>query len=605
MIRLRPALVISFIMITGFLIYNLWAISTDQAEISYSTFLTELQQGNITEVVIKGNQLTLKDKSKDTFVTFSPDVSALMPKLLERDVTIITKPSSEYDKLLREILIVVLLLGGWWVMSRKRVRKSIGFDSQFGKRVHTRSTVTFNDVAGTSEAQEELKEITGFLKHPERFARLGGRIPKGVLLQGPPGTGKTLLARAIASEASVPFYPFGGSDFVEMYAGLGASRVRELFDEAKKNAPCIIFIDEIDAIGGKRSGTLKSGSNDEREQTLNALLVEMDGFSTVETIIVIAATNRADILDSALLRPGRFDRQITLTLPDVKERLKILEVHAKSVAMASGVDLISISRSLPGFSGAEIANLVNEAALLAARRRKSKVDLQDFEDAKDKIIMGLERRSAVVSEKARRQAAYHEAGHAVVTMLLANTDPLHKITIMPRGRSLGLTQQVPLDDLHVFSKEYLVNRIKVMMGGRAAEELVFSEQTTGASGDIRTATDIAIRLVCEFGMSRKVGPVAFDLDQAIDGSVDPIHYQGISEQTRREIDLEIRILLTECYDETLTLLGKHTDLIHMLAESLLVNETLDSEEAEIVYRCYQKRRAIDSEKQKDSDQKRN
>ena len=435
-----------------------------------------------------------------------------------------------------------------------------------------------------------------FLKDPERFTTLGGRIPKGVLLEGPPGTGKTLLAKAIAGEASVPFYPMGGSDFVEMFAGLGASRVRDLFGEAKKHAPCIIFIDEIDAIGGKRAGSYKTASNDEREQTLNALLVEMDGFSSNETVIVIGATNRADILDSALLRPGRFDRQIALTLPDVKGRLKILEVHSKKVAISRELDLSLIARGIPGFSGAQIANLVNEAALLAARRKKGKIDSHDFEDAKDKITMGLERKSAVISEKSRRIAAYHEAGHAVITLLTEEADPLHKITIIPRGQALGLTQQLPCDEQLTFSKNYLINRIKILMGGRLAEEMIFGQQTTGASNDILSATNIANRLVCEFGMSKTIGPIFYAKE--LPTGYDPLSrgQRSLSEETKREIDQEIKQIITTSSQEASRILKKNDNLLHMIAESLLVNETLDSEEVDIVYRCYLNVKTIEQSK---------
>ncbi|MBE0583352.1 MAG: ATP-dependent metallopeptidase FtsH/Yme1/Tma family protein, partial [Desulfofustis sp.] len=433
-LSIRSILALILAAIVAFIGFNIYHISSRLPERSYSTFLDDLERGEITEVTIKDGVITGIDNRQRQFTTFSPDISSLMPLLRRHQVDITTKPSSQGSALLREMLLVLLILGGWLVLGRKSTRTSMQFarNKSFQRSRNNSTRVSFEDVAGISEAREELKEITAFLKEPEKFGALGGRIPKGVLLQGPPGTGKTMLAKAIAGEASVPFYSLGGSDFVEMFAGLGASRVRDLFGEAKKHAPCIIFIDEIDAIGGKRAGQFRSGSNDEREQTLNALLVEMDGFTSHETVIVVAATNRPDILDSALLRPGRFDRRITLTLPDIRGREKILEVHSRKVAVDGNIDFAVVAKGIPGFSGAEIANLVNEAALLAARREKTLIDLSDFEEAKDKIIMGLERKNAVISEKARRLTAYHEAGHAVLATLLPETDPLHKITIIPR-----------------------------------------------------------------------------------------------------------------------------------------------------------------------------
>ena len=591
---IRTFLFIGFCAIAVLIGYNIYSINNRLPEKEYSSFVNEIILGEIASVTIKQGEVTGTDSSGRKFSTYVPDIENLLPLLREKEVVITTMPPSKTPGITRDMLIVLLLIGGWFVLNRKSIREPARFaSSKTFRSTHRSTNVTFDDVAGISEAREELKELITFLKDPGRFTKLGGRIPKGVLLEGPPGTGKTLLAKAIAGEASVPFYPMGGSDFVEMYAGLGASRVRELFAEAKKNAPCIIFIDEIDAIGGKRTGAIQSGSNDEREQTLNALLVEMDGFGSNETVIVVGATNRADILDSALLRPGRFDRQIVLTLPDVKGRLKILEVHSKKVAIAEEIDLSAIARSIPGFSGAQIANLVNEAALLAARRKKQKIDNDDFEDAKDKITMGLERKSAVISERTRRLAAYHEAGHAVATLLLPDTDPLHKITIIPRGQALGLTQQLPFDEQHTFSRSYLVNRIKILMGGRLAEELIFGQQTTGASNDILSATIIAGRLVCEFGMSVNLGPVSYNVEQL--SAYHPSRIERtLSEQTRREIDQEISQIITECSKETAELIRKNTDLLHMIAEALMANETLDSEEVDIVHRCYLNQKSMKS-----------
>ena len=585
-VRVLLALILTAILI--FIGFNIYHISTRLPERSYSTFLDDLEQGEISEVTIKDGVVTGIDRQQREFTTYSPDISSLMPLLRQHQVDITTKASAQGSAFIREMLLVLLILGGWMILSRKRNNQSLQFARKKTHRQNRNNLtrVSFEDVAGISEAREEIKEITAFLKEPEKFGALGGRIPKGVLLQGPPGTGKTLLAKAIAGEASVPFYSLGGSDFVEMFAGLGASRVRDLFGEAKKDAPCIIFIDEIDAIGGRRAGQSRSGSNDEREQTLNALLVEMDGFTSHETVIVVAATNRPDILDSALLRPGRFDRRITLTLPDIRGREKILAVHSRKVAVGGNVDFAMVAKGIPGFSGAEIANLVNEAALLAARKGKSLIDLSDFEEAKDKIIMGLERKNAVISEKARRLTAYHEAGHAVLAILLPQTDPLHKITIIPRGQALGLTQQLPFDEHLTYSQEYLVNKIKILLGGRLAEEIIFGTLTTGASNDLQSITRIAYRLVCTFGMSSHIGPLACsDLADEITGDPNDISWRR-SEETRREIDMEIRNIILSCYQSAKEVLDNNSVFLHMLAEALLVHETLDSEEVDIIHRCY-------------------
>ena len=574
--------------IVAFIGFNIYIIGTRLPERSYSQFLDDIQAGYISEVTIKAGQVTATDNRGPHFTTYCPDTPSLITLLRKYDVEIKTKSASAISGTGRDLLIVLLLLGGWFIFSKKRSSTSSDFTRSKISQSSSRnlSQVTFEDVAGISEAREELREIIDFLRDPTKYSRLGGRIPKGVLLQGPPGTGKTLLAKAIAGEASVPFYSIGGSDFVEMFAGLGASRVRNLFSEAKKQTPCIIFIDEIDAIGGKRSADSTSGSNDEREQTLNALLVEMDGFGSNETVIVVAATNRSDILDSALLRPGRFDRRITLTLPDIKGRLKILQVHAKNVAVDTNLDLSLIARSTPGFSGAELANLVNEAALLAARRGNESISLSEFEDAQDKIIMGLERKNAVISENARRLTAYHEAGHAIIAKILPEADPLHRITIIPRGESLGLTQQLPLIDHLTYTRSYLLNRIMILLGGRLAEEMIFGHLTTGASNDFQTATQIAHRLVCEFGMSEKIGPISCtEYFQSTGSDTSVVHWQK-SQQTLQYIDEEIRQNIFTCYEETRLLIEKHSEFIHMLAESLLLHETLDGDEVDIVYRCY-------------------
>jgi len=576
--------------------YNVYLRETTPPARSYSDFLADLRAGEIVSVHLRGGAITGEDTAGRPFGTYSPDVAALLPQLEEQGVRMSAEaePGSGAVDLLKALLPLVVIFAAWLIFSRRRsdglgVRAGSGasrFTPVHGERV------TFKDVAGIAEAKEELQEIVEFLKNPDKYSRLGGRIPKGVLLQGPPGTGKTLLAKAIAGEASVAFFSMGGSDFVEIFAGVGASRVRELFAEAKKNAPCIIFIDEIDAIGGRRSGGSGGASSDEREQTLNALLVEMDGFSSGETVIMVAATNRPDILDPALLRPGRFDRQITISLPDVKGRLKILEVHAHRIVLAPGTNLAEIARSIPGFTGADIANLANEAALMAARRNKAAVEREDFEEAKDKIVMGLERKNIVVSEQDRRLTAYHEAGHAIVGLMLEETDPLHKITIIPRGRAMGLTQQVPLDDRYTYSRDYLVNRITILLGGRAAESLVFGRLTTGASNDIVAATDIASRLVCEWGMSPALGPIAFR--QGGGGFLgDVSQMQAHSEMTAQRIDTEIKQVIDGCLDTASAILTRHNKFLHKFAEALLINETMDADEVDIVYQGYLKERKLE------------
>ncbi|MEJ2057645.1 MAG: ATP-dependent zinc metalloprotease FtsH [Desulfofustis sp.] len=554
---------------------------------SYSDFLSDLESGQLAETSIRGEEVIATGISGNQYKTYAPDIDSLLGTLQSSQVTIRTYPDQSLSPLFRDMLIVMLLLGGWMIMSKSTPSTAKRFLNGRNRNpaVRKKTGVTFEDVAGISEAREELREIIDFLKNPGRYSRLGGQIPKGVLLEGPPGTGKTLLARAIAGEASVPFFSMGGSDFVELFAGMGASRVRKLFQEAKKQAPCIIFIDEIDAIGGQRAISTGSGSSDEREQTLNALLVEMDGFETSETIIVVAATNRSDILDSALLRPGRFDRRITLTLPDIKGRLKILQVHAARTAIGSAVDLSAIARSIPGFSGAEIANLVNEAALHAARNGKAAVEQADFEEAQDKIVMGLKRGTMVVNQETRRLTAYHEAGHAVVAKLLPEADPLHKVTIIPRGRSMGLTQQLPIEDHLTYRRSYLLDRVKVLLGGRLAEEMILGCLTTGASNDLQAAAHIGYRLVCEFGMSERLGPIARTHAGSGNFGEAATTWQQ-SQQTLREIDMEIARIINTCYESAKELIAAHDGFLHMLAESLLANETLDGEEVDIIYRCY-------------------
>ncbi len=588
MSQIQTGLLVLLLTFLGVVGYNVYLSEVTPVERSYSEFIELVKENKIKAVHLKGGAVVATDLQEHSFSSYIPDLQTVLPLLKKQQITITAESDAEsWGGFMKSMLPIMLILGGYLIFSRNQQGGKPDFGKGKGKSFHPKKKidVSFDDVAGISEARLELVEVVDSLTNPEKFSTLGGYIPKGILLQGSPGTGKTLLAKAIAGEASVPFYSIGGSDFVEMFVGVGASRVRELFTEAKRNAPCIIFIDEIDAIGGKRSGGNASGSNDEREQTLNALLVEMDGFDSDETVIIIAATNRPDMLDPALLRPGRFDRQVTIALPDVKGRRKILEVHAKKIVMARGTDLSDIARSIPGFSGAEIANLVNEAALMAARKNKTAVDTLDFEEAKDKISLGLERKNVVINEKDRRVTAYHEAGHAITAKLLPDTDPVRKITIIPRGRALGLTQQVPLDDRYTYSREYLINRIKILLGGRVAEEIVFAHQTTGASNDIVSATDIASRLVCEFGMSDALGPVAYSQEQDgfLGGTTSSKPY---SEKTAERIDHEISALIEQCYNETYELLTNNNKFLHKLAEALLVNETVDFEEFEIVHQCY-------------------
>lgn len=583
--RVQVTLLLLLITVVGVIGYNAWLLETTPPDRSYSAFLQDITAGKVVSVHLQGGEIRGKDIYDKEFRTFAPDIADLLKQLPVEKVTVTAEePPTALSRLFP--ILMLIALAGFAMTFMRRGACATGNtwkDKSFKIRTDQGSIKTFADVAGIDEVQSELQEVVDFLKNHEKYNLLGGRIPKGVLLQGPPGTGKTLLAQAIAGEASVPFYSIGGSDFVEMFAGVGAARVRELFSIAKRNEPCIIFIDEIDAIGGRRSGS--SGSHEEREQTLNALLVEMDGFSSNKTIILIGATNRPDILDPALLRPGRFDRQLTVSLPNLQGRIRILEVHTRGVTISKTLNLTSIAQGIPGFSGADIANLVNEAALIAARQKKQAVEMADFEEAKDKIMMGLERRNAAINEQERRLIAYHEAGHAIVAQLLPETDQLHKITIIPRGFALGLTQQVPFEERHTYSLVYLLNRIKVLLGGRIAEKIVFNQLSTGAANDIAAATDIANRLVCEWGMSSLLGSTIYrhQQHQFLSEASQGYHF---SEETAREIDLEVRRIMNECYTETEKLLRRHNRLIHHLAEILLINETIDSEEMGIVMQCY-------------------
>lgn len=576
-------LVISLVFV---LIYHMFSQPKKRVEnFVYSDFLALVERGQVKEVTIQGENISGKLIDGRNFKTFMPRDADLIPTLLDNKVRVAAKPAEDSPWYMTILIswFPMLLLIGVWIFFMRQMQSGGSKAMAFGKSrarllVDKSKKVTFDDVAGIDEAKAELEEVIDFLRDPRKFTRLGGRIPKGLLLVGPPGTGKTLLARAIAGEANVPFLSISGSDFVEMFVGVGASRVRDLFNQGKKNAPCIIFIDEIDAVGRQRGAGL-GGGHDEREQTLNQLLVEMDGFESNEGIIVIAATNRPDVLDPALLRPGRFDRQIVVPLPDVKGREKILEVHAKKLPLADDVDLKLIARGTPGFSGADIENLVNEAALHAARENKDKVSLSDFEYAKDKVLMGTERRSMVISETEKRNTAYHEAGHALVARKLPGTDPIHKVTIIPRGRALGLTQQLPLDEKHTYSREYLLNSITTLLGGRAAEELVLKDFTTGAGNDIERATNLARKMVCEWGMSEVMGPLSFGKkeEQIFLGRELAIH-KDYSEETAKKIDAEITRIVTLSYERAKRIVQENIDTLHRLAQELLEKEVLNAED---------------------------
>ncbi|MFQ5432314.1 MAG: ATP-dependent zinc metalloprotease FtsH [Nitrospinota bacterium] len=554
-------------------------------EIIYSDFTDAVSRGDVDEVVIKGNHLKGRFSDGVRFETYAPDDPGLIEKLREKKVRINVAPpeqSSWYMNVLISWFPMLLLIGIWIFFMRQMQAggtKALSFGKSKAKVLsESKKKVTFQDVAGVDEAKEELVEIIEFLKNPQKFQALGGKLPKGVLLMGSPGTGKTLLARAIAGEADVPFFSISGSDFVEMFVGVGASRVRDLFEQGKKNAPCIIFIDEIDAVGRHRGAGL-GGGHDEREQTLNQLLVEMDGFESNEGVIMIAATNRPDVLDPALMRPGRFDRQVVVPQPDIRGREGILKVHATKVPLSDDVKLSMIARGTPGFSGADLANLVNEAALLAARKEKDKVYMADFDEAKDKVMMGVERRSAVISDEEKKNTAYHEAGHAIVAIMIPGTDPIHKVTIIPRGRALGLTQQLPEEDKHTFKRKFLTNNLAILMGGRAAEEIALSEMTTGAGNDIERATDLARKMVCSWGMSDKMGPLAFGhKEEQIFLGREIAQHQDYSEKTAQEIDQEVKRFVRESMDRARKILTENREGLERVAEALLERETLGGKE---------------------------
>lgn len=580
-------LVISLVFILLFHMFSQPQKSND--EIIFSDMVDYVQRGQVDEVTIQGENIQGKLVDGRSFKTYAPKDSGLVELLKEKKVRIKAKPaegSTWYMTILISWLPIILLIGVW-IFFMRQMQSGGGKAMSFGKskaRLMTDKSikVTFDDVAGIDEAKNELEEVVEFLRDPKKFTRLGGRIPKGVLLVGPPGTGKTLLGRAIAGEAGVPFLSISGSDFVEMFVGVGASRVRDLFNQGKKHAPCIIFIDELDAVGRHRGAGL-GGGHDEREQTLNQLLVEMDGFESNEGVIIMSATNRPDVLDPALLRPGRFDRQVVVPLPDIKGREKIFAVHVHKVPTDNNVDLAVLARGTPGFSGADIENLVNEAALHAARSDKSAVGMGDFEYAKDKVLMGAERKSMVISDNEKRVTAYHEAGHALIAKLLPGTDPLHKVTIIPRGRALGLTQQLPTDEKHTYPRQYLLNSIVILLGGRAAEALVLNDFTTGAGNDIERATDLARKMVCEWGMSDEMGPLAYGKkEEQIFLGREFAQHKDYSEETAERIDKEVSRIVEEGYDKAKQLLGDNIDILHGIANELLVKESLNADEVDAI-----------------------
>ena len=599
-----------------FALFNLFQGSSPrstQKPLPYSDFVASVESGEVLEVTIQGQSISGNFRDGPPFSTYAPDDSTMIPMLREKGVRISALPSDEDSPTLMNILISwfpMLIFLGFWIFFLRQMQSGGGKAMGFGKsraRLLTERTgrVTFEDVAGIDEAKQELEEIVDFLKDPHKFQRLGGKIPKGCLLVGAPGTGKTLLARAIAGEANVPFFTISGSDFVEMFVGVGASRVRDMFEQGKKNAPCIIFIDELDAVGRHRGAGL-GGGNDEREQTLNQLLVEMDGFESNEGVILLSATNRPDVLDPALLRPGRFDRQVVVPYPDIIGREKILKVHMRKVPLAPDVDPRVIARGTPGFSGADLANLINEAALLAARIGKRVVTMAEFEASKDKVLMGTERRSMVMTDEEKKLTAYHEAGHALVGLYMPKTDPLHKVTIIPRGRALGITMSLPERDRYSHSKLELESRLAVMFGGRIAEEIVFGEEnvTTGASNDIKEATAMARRMITEFGFSDKLGPLRYsENEEEVFLGHSVTQHKNVSDATAKIIDEEIRRLIDEAEAEARKILKKHRDELDILGEALLEYETLSGEEVDALLRGESIIRSEDGEESTDAGHK--
>ena len=572
----------------------IWNFSTQfqtgDASVTFSEFVRLVDSGQVEDVVLTGNEIAGTSTSGSRFRTYAPpQYEGLVNQLVERDVAVTAREAANSPWATLYSWAPILLIIGFWIFFMRQVQSGGNKALSFGKSraklsSSSQKKVTFKDVAGVEEPKEELQEIIEFLKEPQRFQKLGGHIPKGVLLMGPPGTGKTLLARAVAGEANVPFFSISGSDFVEMFVGVGASRVRDLFEQGKKNAPCIVFIDEIDAVGRHRGAGL-GGGHDEREQTLNQLLVEMDGFESNEGVILVAATNRPDVLDPALLRPGRFDRRIVVNRPDVKGREGILAVHTRKIPLSDDVDGHVIARGTSGFSGADLANLVNEAALNAARYNQKVVRMHDFEFAKDKVLMGSERRSMIISDEEKQVTAVHEAGHALLTVLLPHADPIHKVTIIPRGMALGLTQQLPVDDKHNYSRDYLDDQISILLGGRIAEELTRGDITTGAGNDLERATELARKMVCEWGMSDAMGPLTFGKkEEQIFLGRDFSQHQDYSPDTAIRIDQEIKRIVTHNYDRARESLESHKSELTHIAEELLVREVLDGEQVRRIAR---------------------
>ncbi len=592
----RSVLVWVMIFVGVFTLYNVFQQQATppnmpRNEVSYSDFLGLVERQELAEVRIRGNTLIGATTAGEQVRTSAPNDVGLVETLRANRVNIVVENDTQGSPTLFSVLLSwfpTLLLIGVWIFFMRQMQGG-GRAMTFGKSraqllTENQIKVTFDDVAGVDEAKQELQEVVEYLREPGKFSRLGGRIPKGVLLVGSPGTGKTLLARAVAGEAGVPFFSISGSDFVEMFVGVGASRVRDLFEQGKKNAPCIIFIDEIDAVGRHR-GAGFGGGNDEREQTLNQLLVEMDGFESNDGVILIAATNRPDVLDPALMRPGRFDRQVVVPLPDIRGREQVLKVHMQKVPLAADVNAEVLARGTPGFSGADLANLVNEAALMAARHNKRLVDMDDFESAKDKVMMGAERRSAVMTDEQKKTTAYHEAGHAIVAIYIDGpADPLHKVTIIPRGRALGVTMQLPQEDKVTYEKKYLENQIAILMGGRLAEEIVLNQKTTGAGNDIERATDLARRMVCTWGMSDKLGPQTYGENESeVFLGRDVTTRKNLSDTTASEVDAEIRTTIDRNYTRARTLLTTNLDKLHQLAKALLDHETLDKSQIDDLF----------------------
>jgi cell division protease FtsH len=574
------------LVVVGVIVWNLSTrFQPSYKSQSFSEFMAAVDNGSVARVTITGNEITGITRANEQFRTYAPSqYEGLANRLQEKQVMITAKePTTSPWAALLYSWAPILLMIGFWIFFMRQMQSGGNKALSFGKSKAKLSSsaqkkVTFKDVAGVDEAKDELQEIIEFLREPQKFQKLGGRIPKGVLLMGPPGTGKTLLARAVAGEANVPFFSISGSDFVEMFVGVGASRVRDLFEQGKKNAPCIVFIDEIDAVGRHRGAGL-GGGHDEREQTLNQLLVEMDGFESNEGVILVAATNRPDVLDPALLRPGRFDRRIVVNRPDVKGREGILAVHTKKIPLSDDVDIAILARGSSGFSGADLANLVNEAALNAARYNQKVVRMLDFEFAKDKVLMGAERRSMIISESEKRVTAIHEAGHALLTVMLPHADPIHKVTIIPRGMALGLTQQLPVDEKHNYSREYLEDQIAILLGGRIAEEITIGSITTGAGNDLERATDLARRMVCEWGMSHAMGPLTFGKkEEQIFLGREIAQHQDYSEDTALRIDQEVKRFVTDNYTRAQAILSQHKQRVLEMADALLARETLDADQ---------------------------